>query len=130
MSDGEVTPALHKFIAQHIESVEKLEVLLLVQSAPDTLWTVAEVFRPIQSSLASVTQKLENLTSEGLLIMHPDGRYQYRPRTEELAKRVTELQSAYRKRRIKVIELIFSANTNDLRAFADAFKLRKEKENE
>ena len=128
MSDAGLETELQKFIAQYIESVEKLEILLFLHANPETVSSSEEVFRHVQSSQGSVSQKLEHLCITGLAVRHPDGRFQYKPRTEDLAVQVTALQNNYRLRRIKVIEAIFSQKSSDLRTFSDAFRFRKESE--
>jgi hypothetical protein len=118
---------VQKFIARYIESVEKLEILLLLGKAPEKQWSVEQVYQAIQSSHSSVAQKLRNLTSEGF-VERQDECYRFQPKTKELADAVGVLGAAYQTKRIKVIEAIFSKGTDELRKFADAFKLRKENE--
>ncbi len=128
MSEGALDAALQKFIAQHIESVEKLEILFFLHNNPDVARSSEDVFRHVQSSLNSVSQKLRLLASAGMAVLHPDGRFQYQPRTEDLALLVSMLQKEFRLRPTKVIEAIFSQKSSDLRAFSDAFRFRKESE--
>lgn len=119
---------LQKFIARHIESVEKLEILLLLGNSPDKAWSGQEVYQQIQSSPNSVNQKLKDLVAEGLAQREADELFRYKPKTKELAEQVRAISEAYQTRRIKVIQSIFSESTEELRKFADAFRLKKEKE--
>jgi DNA-binding IclR family transcriptional regulator len=124
---GSLTPGLRKFIAQYLRTVEQVEILCILSSRPTRGWTVAEVFRPIQSSEKSVTDCLENFRENDLMALEPDGRYRLAPKTLELAEFVSELAAAYRERRVAVIETIHGKSTDTIQDFANAFKLRKEK---
>lgn len=119
---------LQKFIARHVESVEKLEILLLIGNSPEKAWSGQEVYQQIQSSPNSVNQKLKDLVAEGLAQREASDRFRFFPKTKELAEQVRAINEAYQTRRIKVIQSIFSESTEELRKFADAFRLKKEKE--
>lgn len=86
------------------------------------------MYQQIKSSPASVNQKLRDLCADGFAQRTADDRFQFGPNSPELKAQIAALNTAYQKRRIKVIESIFSKSTDDLRNFADAFKIRKEKE--
>jgi predicted transcriptional regulator len=118
---------VQKFIAKYIESVEKLEILLLLGNTPEKQWSAEQVDQEIKSNQSSINQKLQNLCSDGFL-EYQDGHYRFQPKSVELAQAVTALAACYQTRRIKVIEAIFSKGTDELRNFANAFRLRKENE--
>ena len=126
-SVGSLTPGLKQFIAQHIKSVEQVEILSLFASNPERGWTAAEVFRSIQSSEKSVAESLDSFTRNELLVTESPGIYLLKPKTPELAEKVAELAVAYRQRRVSVIECIYGRPAKPLQNFADAFRLRKEK---
>jgi DNA-binding IclR family transcriptional regulator len=127
MPEGELSPDLQRFIARHIESVEKLELLLLFYRERTRAWQPAEIFQQIQSSPASINQKIDALIAEGFVAREKSG-LRFQPRSAALEAQVAALEDVYRRSRIKVIESIFSKTTEELRAFSDAFKLRKENE--
>jgi hypothetical protein len=126
--DETLSGELQKFIAEHIESLEKLEVLLLLQKAPDAIWSVQDVYQAIQSSHLSVGRGLRELTAHGFLQQVGKDTFQYRPKTPEVAGQVDLLRTEYQTRRIRVIEGIFSKSAEEMRQFAEAFRIRKEKE--
>lgn len=128
MPDADLSPDLQRFIARHIQSVEKLEILLLFYRDPARSWPPSEIYQQIQSSPTSVNQKLDELVSEGFVAREKDGTFRFQPKSPALGTQVGSLNTAYRERRIKVIESIFSKTTEELRAFSNAFKLRKENE--
>jgi DNA-binding IclR family transcriptional regulator len=115
-----------RFIARYIVSVEKLEILLLFHDAPDRGWNAGEVFGAIQSHPESVGRWLKELYAEGFLQQEKDG-YRYAP-PGPLAEGAAALKTAYQERPARVIEAIFSKPTEQLRKFADAFRLRKDKD--
>ncbi len=116
---------VRKFIAEHIDSVEQLEVLILLRANRDRAFTVSEVNDRIKSSATSVEGRLSDLTGQGFL-QHTDRSYRYEA-SPEVDATVADLASAYAERRVSVIELIFSKPTDKLRAFADAFKVGKKR---
>jgi predicted transcriptional regulator len=120
-----IQESVRKLIADHIDSVEQLEVLLLLRAQRERVWTVAEINDEIKSSVSSVETRLSGLADGGLLQRQGRTfRYQAAP---EMDATVTELARAYAERRFTVIELIFARPTDKLRAFADAFKVSKKR---
>ena len=118
------------FLHQHIESVEHLEVLLLLWRTPDRGWTSEEVATAVYSHPSSTVRRLALLLDQGLLREPEPGCYQYAPRTAELHQTVTHLDHVYRERRVAVITLIASKPVENVRAFSEAFRMRKKKEDE
>ncbi|HEV3050905.1 MAG TPA: hypothetical protein VGX50_11370 [Longimicrobium sp.] len=128
MSQPEIPDIVRRFIAQHIDSAELLETLLLVHSAPGREWSPDEVARSIYTVPAGATRRLEQLVSMGLASSTGTGNpaYRYAPSSASLAEQVDALAAAYRAQRVAVINLIFNKPPDPLRSFADAFKLRKD----
>jgi hypothetical protein len=112
-------------VDRFIESVEHLEILLLL-AAQDKSWSAAEIFHKIQSSQASVDQRLGALVAAGLLTKDSAGRFRFTPRDEDTRQVVVDLGEAYKTRPVKIIEAIYSRKTDAVRSFADAFKFRKD----
>jgi predicted transcriptional regulator len=112
-----------QFIDRHIESVEHLEILLLL-SGDSKDWRAAEIYSKIQSSQASIEQRLQQLSAAGLLVQNGAG-YHFEPRNDATRQVVRELADLYRQRRVRVIEAIYSRKTDSVQSFADAFKLRR-----
>ena len=119
---------VHHFLHQHIESVEQLEVLLLLWRTPERGWTSDEVATAVYSHPSSVVRRLALLLGQGLLREREPGCYQYAPRTAGLHDTVTRLDHVYRERRVAVITLIASKPIESVRAFSDAFRIRRKKE--
>ncbi len=119
---------VHRFLYQYIESVEQLEVLLLLRQAPDRGWTADDVARALYSHPSSVSSRLALLMGQGMLRETGPGSYQYAPRSIESHDTVTRVADTYRERRVAVITLIASKPLENVRAFSDAFRIRRAKE--
>jgi hypothetical protein len=122
-----ISPELRKFIAEHIPSVEYLEVLCLLQEDTVKSWSVGEVLHRVQSSEKSVAQCLEQFQAAGLVTAEAGGRHRFSPSGKELAETAAALVKTYRERRVRVIESIYAKPSDPIQDFADAFRLRKEK---
>jgi DNA-binding IclR family transcriptional regulator len=119
---------VHRFIHDHIESVEHLEVLLLLARTSDRGWTASEVAETLYSHPGSIRLRLARLLGQGLLREIEEACYKYAPRTTELHETVQRVSHYYHERRVAVITLIASKPLDNVRAFSDAFRIRRNKE--
>jgi hypothetical protein len=117
---------IREFIAQHIHSVEQLEVLCLFVENSEKSWTAAEVFRRVQSSEKSIGDCIETFRSAALLEVMPEG-YRFSRTKDVRTETARLLAQSYRERRVSVIECIYKRPSDPIQDFADAFRLRKEK---
>ena len=73
-----------------------------------------------------------DLEGRGLLVSDgatPPG-YRYAPARSEEEVAVAELAQSYAERRVSVISFIFSRPLETVRGFADAFRLKRDKDDE
>ena len=127
MAETALTAELKRFIAGYIPSLEHLEILLLMAAPPARQWTVASVYDVIKSSDTGVQKALDEL-AEMKLVAREGANYRYAPASPEIAKLVADLGEAYRTRRIRVVEIIYSPELDALREFQRAFRFRKKEE--
>ena len=127
MTKAGVPKEVEHFIAAEIESVEQLEVLLLLRGAADKRWTAPEVARALVSQPDSAATWLETLTSSGLL-QHAQEGYRYAPPSSDVERTVDALAESFAKYRVAVIGLIFSKPSERVRLFSDAFRIRRPKD--
>lgn len=120
-------PDVVEFLHRHIESVEKLEVLLLIFATRPKAWTAEQLAREIGSSPASITGRLADLAAAGFAAASAEGASAWSGDTAAEAA-VAAVAESYRTRRVSVITCIMSRPNRMLRTFADAFRLRREKE--
>jgi hypothetical protein len=115
-----------QFILSDINSVDQLEVLLLLREQPNKDWSPAEVSRALYTQPESAASRLADLRARGL-VARTEGReplYRYQPVNARLRSLVDRLAQAYRQRRVSVISLIYSKPLDQVQAFADAFRIR------
>jgi predicted transcriptional regulator len=122
-----VPAGVRRFIGAEIQSVEQLEVLLLLRAAPDKGWTAKEVARALVSRPESAASWLSQMRERELL-SEEDGVYTYAPSSPEVATTVDELAESYSRYRVAVIGLIFSKPSERVTLFSDAFRVRRPKD--
>jgi hypothetical protein len=130
VSDAAIPARVQRFIATHIDSIEKLEVLLLLWSHAEREWNAREVSQELRIMESSATARLEDLTARRLLTAAGGSplTYRYSPASSEDAEAVGELHATYGTRRVSVISFIFSKPLDKVRGFADAFRLKRDKD--
>lgn len=117
-----------KFLTERIDSVEQLEVLLLLHQTADTEWTASDVARHLYREPTSVGRRLGVLRLQGLLqaTEAEEPTFRYAPGSETLDGTVRRLAAAYAERRVSIVGIIAANPMDNVRAFADAFRIRKE----
>jgi hypothetical protein len=116
---------VRRFLLQCIDSVEQLEVLLLLHKTPGQAWSAESVAQALYSNPDSIGRRLAGLHANGLLSQAEPSSYSYQPKTPALDDTVSLLADTYRQRRVAVITVIASKPMEKVRAFSDAFRLRK-----
>jgi hypothetical protein len=118
----EFSAAFRAFVRENIASVEQVDVLLLLQSDPHRLWTVAELRASLSSSHTSIVRRLSILCRRRLAERDDEGRFHY-VSSDVNDVLVNELRREYTLRPTSVIRLIYSNRTAALESFSDAFLL-------
>jgi hypothetical protein len=127
MAAESLSPEIVKFIKGYIHSVEELEILCVFSEEQTRCWSVPQVFQRIQSSEKSIASRLEIFKNEGLLVTESEGTYRLSSNDPNLVQTLKAVITAYRDRRVSVIECIYKPPSGPIQDFADAFKLRKKK---
>ena len=132
MSIGEdqaVPRNVRELLERNIDSVEQLEVLLLLQRRPERAWSSTDVSRELRGNLASTAERLAELCARGLLTREPKEPAEYRLSTNpEVNEGVGRLAETYTERPVSVIKLIYEKPHPVVRTFADAFVWKREDE--
>ena len=126
MTDAAIPQRVQRFLMTHIDSIEKLEVLLLLRNRTERQWTASAVALELRITEASAAARLADLSSSGILVCD-DGapeQYRYSPASSEDVRSIAELAATYSERRVSVITFIFSKPQERVRGFADAFLLK------
>lgn len=126
MPDNRLPEGVKRFIAEHIDSAEALEILLYLQRNPGESHTAETLGPAVYTVPAAALLRLEALVAAGFASSDraPNPSYRYSPATPLLAARVEELAAAYRADRVAVIQTIFEKPRNPAQSMADAFRLR------
>ena len=107
--------------------MESLEILLSLFARPAEESSPEDVSRALCTSLESATARLSELQQARLLVSISTEPPKYRFNTDSPeASLVALLEKTYRERRVSVISFIYSKPSDPLRAFSDAFRLRKD----
>jgi hypothetical protein len=122
---------LEQFVRANISSVEQVEVLLLAHRTAPRHWTAIAASRELRLDPVSVARRLTDFNDRGLLSVRAGEdalEYWYEQSSAAPDRTLVELDRAYRERRTSLINLIFSPPADEVRAFADAFRLRKKED--
>jgi hypothetical protein len=123
MSEG-LSPRVRAFILAHVDSIELLEVLLMLAARPDASLSVQEISDQLRTAPQSAAIRLRHLVQHDLVLAEPPDRFRIR-QDPELAAIVREVAQTYRERHVTVVTLIYSRPSDVVRVFADAFVIKK-----
>lgn len=128
MSDNDIPKSVRDFVFEYIDSVEQLEILLLLESNSQKTWSPPELSGLLRSNLNSIEKRLGHLASQGLIVRNEDSHFAFFTENEELRNTIHTLAEIYRVHRYKIMELIFSPMKKS-RDLAEAFRLSPHKPN-
>jgi len=121
---------LRDFIVNEVGSIAQLELLLLLHQDARKDWSAEEAARALYTATDATSALLEGFRARGFVSSSENSpvRYQFAARSPEQEQLVRDLADLYQARRVTVINLIYAGPEQKLRSFADAFRLRKRKE--
>ncbi|HEX8824780.1 MAG TPA: hypothetical protein VF794_32975 [Archangium sp.] len=130
MRSNDLPEDVRRLIGDHIESVEQLEILLLLYQHRGRVWTAETVARELRIAPISAGERMDDLVHSAIVARGQGSpvEYRYAPESQKLDVAVAGLATAYSERRVTVINFIFSKPVDKIRTFADAFRLRKDDE--
>ena len=103
-------------------------MLRLLRSDANRAWSVAGLSLELRSNESAILKRLDDLYRSQVLL--PPGAQErllkYSPATEEIDAKIVELLGWYSSHPHRVFEAIYALRPSALKAFADAFKLRKD----
>ena len=125
--ESEVPFELRQLIAQRLESMEQVEVLVLLARNEPRAWTAAETAAELRWPQRIAAACLDELTRGTLLRRVGSGAgggtYEYAPTAED-RESVAALVRLYETRPLMLGRLIYDRPPNVARSFADAFRIR------
>jgi hypothetical protein len=117
-----------RFLADYIDSIAELEILMFLREHPDQSWLCRTVADQIYSSEEFTADLLVRLSRKGLLTadgMSPAS-FRYGTSNQEVARLLDQLAEVYAKYLVPVTNLVHKKSRRNLEGFAEAFKFKKE----
>jgi hypothetical protein len=124
MVDDGIPAGLRDFIIESIDSVGQLEALLLLRGDPAQAWDVAQLARRLYVKEAEAAAIFGHLVAQGFVIAQ-GASYRYDPENKRTLL-IEQLAEAYSRQLIPITNIIH-AKPRGIRAFADAFKIKRDK---
>jgi hypothetical protein len=127
MPDNELPYRVIRFVRDHVETLEQLEVLVLLSNSPERWWDAAAVAEALGLNVTIARDALERFASHNLLAISitTDVRYQLQPGTAMLRDASDAFAVACRTRRSAIFRLVTDTQQRAMHDFADAFRLRR-----
>jgi DNA helicase HerA-like ATPase len=124
MVDDGIPADLRDFIANSIDSVGQLEALLLLRDNADKAWDVLQLAKRLYVNEVEAASILAHLVEQDFVIQQ-DESYRYDSQGKQ-AVTIDRLAEAYAHQLIPITNLIHT-KPRGIRAFADAFKIKRDK---
>jgi hypothetical protein len=125
----DIPESILSFLSRSMDSVEGLEILFLLYAAREREWTADEITAELRSSVLAVQDRLDGLERSGLIRRAEGGKCRFDESSPDAAL-VPELHALFAKRPFTIMNLILKNPTDKIRTFADAFRLKREKDKE
>jgi hypothetical protein len=125
MGKQHISEGLKRFIREQIQTVSRLEVLLLLHHHQPQALSLAEVADELGFEDDTAADQLAALEAMDLII-HSNTeqlKYEYSPRNAAVGSMVDQLATSYRKQRVPILSMILSEHPDRVRLFAEAFRM-------
>lgn len=124
----ELPSLVMEFVADHLRSLDELQLLMTSMEAADRWWDADTASRELGITRTAARRALDHLAAHNLFDIRVTGdvRYQFRPGTAELYDAALACADAYRANPVAVINLVTAAPRRSVRDFADAFRIRQD----
>jgi hypothetical protein len=128
MPNDVIPSGVREFIIDNIESIGELESLLLMRSVPAIGMDAAAVARRLYIGEGEAGQFLTRLAAMGFLRVTENQEFQYSPASPALAEIADRIAETYARYLVPLTNLIHTKPRTKVKKFADAFKIRKDKD--
>jgi predicted transcriptional regulator len=133
MADFDVPADVQRFLHEYFESLEQLEILVLLQRRPEHAWSTLEVAEGLRVRDSVAEEELRRLCDRGLLVSTASTsstRYRYGPISPTLDGMTQRLLENYGAQRVSIMRLMTANAIQRMRAgalgvFSNAFVFRK-----
>lgn len=126
---GHAKVDVDQFLLNYIDTVPHLEALLLLWNSRPNSWSAEEMAHRLFLAPEAAADILGDLVRQRLVTAVPDplGVYCYEPEPDR-DRLLASVDAIYRHELIRISRLIHSKPSAAVRAFARAFRLKKERE--
>ena len=125
MAEQHISEALKQFIREKIQTVLRLEVLLLLHHQQSRSFSVVEVANELDFEKEAAQVHLTALEEIGLVVHSNTDKpkYRYHPANATLRSMVEQLAVGYSKQRVPILSVILARHPDRPRVFAEAFRI-------
>ena len=116
------------FLQTTIGSIWALELMLTLRRQPLAAWTAAALTAEMRANLQLVSDILHRFERSGLVTAAEPGHWIWRAASPELDRLADAAADAYARTPLRVTRAIADSYNRRIQQFADAFKLRPDKE--
>jgi hypothetical protein len=126
-ASDEIPVAVRQLIAERLDSIAQLEVLLLLYHKPGRAWTAEAVSEDLRIDSNWAGEQLATLRDRGLLVetAASEKSYRFGAGTAALEEAVAALSVCYSELRVRVVALLYSNPPRGIRSLADAFVVQR-----
>lgn len=120
-----ISDSLRRFLKEKIQTVLRLEILLLLHHNQPRTFTASEVANRLGFENDSTAHELRQLEAIGVLVQSKSDKtkYRYQPPNETLRSLIEQLALDYSKHRIPILSAMLAEHPDRTRLFTQAFKI-------
>lgn len=127
MSD--ISKDVRTLIRERLVSMDHIEVLMRLKDADPEVQTPVQLERSTRLGPQTVSRALADLVHAGLAEQEPaSNTYRYAPRAARDRAAVDEVAVLYHQRPVTLVKLVYEQPPTAVKSFADAFRLRDDRE--
>ncbi len=125
MAKQNLSEGLKQLIREKIQTVLRLEVLILLHRHQPRAFTVAEVADELGFEKETTAHELAALEASGLVAQSTTDKlkYRYHPLNAAMRSMVEHLASGYSRKRVPILSVMLTDHPDRARLFAEAFKI-------
>ena len=123
MAKQRISDGLRKFLKERIQTVLRLEVLLLLHEHQPTAFTVPELANRLGVENDITASELRQLEAIGVAVQSRTDKYRYQPLNETQRSLIEQLALQYPKHRISILSVMLAEHPQRPRLFAEAFRI-------
>jgi hypothetical protein len=129
MKRDDLPKELRFFLETSINSIEQLQVLILLHAHPNRIWTTQEIATELRSVDSSIQKRLQDIYTRHILLEIPNkvNEHQFLPSSPVMHTLIDLLATENQLRPYQVIDAIYASPDKSILDFANAFKMRGDK---